>query len=99
MNQAPKRDNAHGKVGDWCSMNEEMKARLIKLVADQAGCPPEIVKPDSKLVADLGMDSLDLIETCMAVEEEFEVMFKDEEADHCATVGDIMDLVVLKGGV
>jgi len=25
-------------------------------------------------------------------------MFKDEEADHCATVGDIMDLVVLKGG-
>ena len=32
------------------------------------------------------------------VEEEFEVMFKDEEADHCATVGDIMDLVVLKGG-
>ena len=56
------------------------------------------MKPDSKLVADLGMDSLDLIETCMAVEEEFEFMFKDEEADHCATVGDIMDLVVLKGG-
>ena len=80
-------------------MNEQMKARLIKLIADQAGCPPEIVKPDSKLVADLGMYSLDLIETCMAVEEEFEFMFKDEEADHCATVGDIMELVMLKGGV
>jgi len=26
-------------------------------------------------------------------------MFKDEEADHCATVGDIMELVMLKGGV
>ena len=79
-------------------MNEEMKARLIKLIADQAGCLLDDVKPDSKLVADLGMDSLDLIETCMAAEEEFEVMFKDEEADHCATVGDIMELVVLKGG-
>ena len=33
-------------------MNEEMKARLIKL-RRIAGCPPEIVKPDSKLVADL----------------------------------------------
>jgi len=80
-------------------MNEEMKARLIKLIADQARCLLDDVKPDSKLVADLGMYSLDLIETCMAVEEEFEVMFKDEEADHCATVGDIMELVMLKGGV
>ncbi len=79
-------------------MNEEMKARLIKLIADQARCLLDDVNPDSKLVADLGMYSLDLIDTCMAVEEEFEVMFKDEEADHCATVGDIMDLVVLKGG-
>ena len=60
-------------------MNEEMKARLIKLVADQAGCPSEIVKPDSKLVADLGMDSHDLIETCMAVEAEFEIEIDDEE--------------------
>ena len=79
-------------------MNEEMKARLIKLVADQAGCPPEIVKPDSKLVADLGMDSLDLIEVCMAVEEEFEIEIYDCEAERVATVGDIMDLVVMKGG-
>jgi acyl carrier protein len=79
-------------------MNEEMKARLIKLIADQAGCPPEIVKPDSNLVADLGMDSLDLIETCMAVEEEFEIEISDEEAERYVTVGDIMDLVVLKGG-
>ena len=80
-------------------MNEEMKARLIKLIADQAGCPPEIVKPDSKLVADLGMDSLDLIETCMAVEEEFDVTIDDEEAERYVTVGDIMELVMLKGGV
>ena len=80
-------------------MNEEMKDRLIKLVAYQAGCLLEIVKPDSKLVADLGMDSLDLVETCIAVEEEFEVEISDEEAERYATVGDIMDLVVMKGGV
>ena len=79
-------------------MNEEMKARLIKLIADQAGCPPEIVKPDSKLVADLGMDSLDLIETYVAVKEEFEIEIDYEEVERCATVGGIMDLVVLKGG-
>lgn len=80
-------------------MNEEMKDRLIKLIADQAGCLLDDVKTDSKLVADLGMDSLDLIETCMAVEEEFEIEIDDEEAERYATVGDIMDLVVLKGGV
>ncbi len=79
-------------------MNEEMKARLIKLIADQAGRLLDDVKPDSKLVADLGMDSLDLIETCMAVEEEFEIEISNEEAERYVTVGDIMDLVVLKGG-
>ena len=45
------------------------------------------------------MDSLDLIETCMAVEEEFDVMIDDEEAERYVTVGDIMELVMLKGGV
>lgn len=80
-------------------MNEEMKARLIVLIAEQAGTILADVKPESNLVADLGMDSLDLIETCMAIEEEFEVEIDDEEAERCATVGDIMALVMLKGGV
>ncbi len=79
-------------------MNEEMKARLIKLIADQAGFPADDIKPESNLVSDLGMDSLDLIETCMAVEEEFEIEISNEEAERYVTVGDIMDLVVLKGG-
>ncbi len=80
-------------------MNEQMKSRLFALVAEQSGFPADDIKPESNLVSDLGMDSLDLIETCMAVEEEFDVMIDDEEAERYATVGDIMDLVVLKGGV
>lgn len=80
-------------------MSEEMKARLLALVAEQSGFDVGEIKGNSNLVADLGMDSLDLIETCMAVEEEFNVDITDEEGERCATVGDIMDLVHLKGGV
>ena len=80
-------------------MNEEMKARLLALIAEQSGFDVAGIKANSGLVADLGMDSLDLIETCMAVEEEFNVDITDEEGKRCATVGDIMDLVHLKGGV
>ena len=79
-------------------MNEEMKARLIKLVADQAGCLLDDVKPESKLVADLGMDSLDLLEAGMSIESEFDIYVQDEEFERCATVGDIIELVTRKVG-
>lgn len=71
--------------------------RVARIVAEQSGHKVESVKPESQLVADLGMDSLDIIETVMAAEEEFAVEISDEQADRLATVADIT-AIVEKGG-
>lgn len=64
--------------------------RIIKTVSEQLGFPKNEITAMSKLRADLGADSLDLIELVMAVEDEFNIEITDEEAEEVVTVGDIL---------
>lgn len=56
----------------------EIEARLLRLVAKQTGLPAGQVKLDSRLVEDLGLDSLELVELVMAIEDEFAVTIPDD---------------------
>jgi acyl carrier protein len=42
---------------------------------------------------ELRMDSLDKVETAMAIEEEFDCILEDKDLEKCHTVGDLVDLV------
>lgn len=44
--------------------------------------------------ADLGADSLDVAELIMELEEDFNVTIADEEVNHLATLGDLIDYVL-----
>lgn len=68
-----------------------MNEKLIKIIADQLGADPDDVRPEARLVEDLGADSLDMVELIMAVEEEFGIEVPDEDAESLATVGQIAD--------
>jgi len=59
------------------------------------------IEPEDELEGKLGMDSLDKIELVMALEEEFEIMIPDEDAEKCKTVADVVALVerMTAGGV
>lgn len=46
--------------------------RVIEILAEQALLEPAAVTPDSSL-EDLGIDSLGLVETIFAIEEEFDI--------------------------
>ena len=43
--------------------------------------------------ADLGADSLDLIQLTMLLEERLGIAIDDEESEHCSTVGEAVALV------
>lgn len=68
-----------------------MKQQIIKMVASQGGVKETQVTPSSSLVADVGLDSLDILEVVMAVEEEFGIMIDDLVSERFATVQDIID--------
>ncbi|MDB4815282.1 acyl carrier protein, partial [Akkermansiaceae bacterium] len=60
---------------------------------EQLSVTADQVTPESKMIEDLGADSLDAVELVMAVEEEFGIEVPDEEAEKLISVGDIISHV------
>lgn len=65
-------------------------------LCEYLGVEPYRVKPEAKLVDDLGADSLDMVELVMAVEDAFDTEVLDEEAEQVVTVQDAIRLVESK---
>jgi acyl carrier protein len=53
----------------------------------------EQIKPEAGIIADLGADSLDMVEIAMKAEEEFSLTLPDEEAEKIVTVDDLYEAV------
>lgn len=70
-----------------------MDSKIIDLIAEKLGKKKEQVKLDSRLVEDLGADSLDVVELIMTFEDEFGVSLPDEEVAKMKTVGDIVSYI------
>ncbi|NCB30939.1 MAG: acyl carrier protein [Clostridia bacterium] len=62
-------------------------ARLREMVHDISGVPEELITPEST-TAQLRLDSLDITELVLSVEEEFDVLIEDDAAIH--TMGDLI---------
>jgi len=65
-----------------------------QIVSEHSDVPPDEMRPDGRLIEDLGCDSLDIIEIIMELEEQFDISVPDELGDQIATVGDVADGVV-----
>lgn len=71
-------------------MADNIQEKVTEIIVEQLGVSADQVKPESKMIEDLGADSLDAVELVMAVEEEFGIEVPDEEAEKLITVGDII---------
>ncbi|GAA8529837.1 acyl carrier protein [Helicobacter pylori] len=60
------------------------------VIAEQLEIDVSQVTPEAKFVKDLGVDSLDVLELIMALEERFGVEISDEQAEKIVNVGDVM---------
>ena len=70
--------------------------KLKEVVVEQLVVNVNEVNEDTKIVEDLGADSLDVVELIMAVEEEFDIEIPDEEAEKVLTVGDMIKIIEAK---
>ena len=78
-------------------MSDDIKQRVVKIVAEQMGVAPEKVTPETSFINDLGADSLDTVELLMEFEDEFGISIPEEEAEKIQTVGDVLRYVESKG--
>lgn len=74
-------------------MTATIEERIRKIVVEQLGVKEEDAKNEASFVDDLGADSLDTVELVMALEEEFDIEIKDEEAEKITTVQQAIDFV------
>ena len=63
---------------------------ITQIIVDQLGVDKSAVAPEAKFIDDLGVDSLDIVELLMALEDQFGIEVPDEDAEGLQTVGGLM---------
>ncbi len=66
---------------------DDVVARVSKRVAEVLALSPSQVKPESRLMTDLGADSLDLVELMFLLEQEFGIRLRREDLSLSAQLG------------
>ena len=67
--------------------------KIKEALASQFEVDAATITPDTDIVADLGADSLDLVELIMSLEDEFGISVTDEAIYGYKTVGEIMTYI------
>lgn len=70
-----------------------MAKDIREMLANQLNIDKDKITSESKIVEDLGADSLDVVEMLMTMEDEFGVSISDEEALQLKTVADIEKII------
>ncbi|MDD6061179.1 MAG: acyl carrier protein [Acutalibacteraceae bacterium] len=67
--------------------------KIKAIICEQFELNADKVTEDSNLIGDLGLDSLDVIDLAMSVEDEFDIEVPDDAIDGIKTVGDFVRFV------
>ena len=72
-------------------------AGLTEVLSDVAGVNPADVTPEARFGADLGIDSLTLVEVIVAAEDRFGLMIADDDWSRFMTAGDVIRYIERAG--
>ena len=63
------------------------------IIATQLGIDTNKIKPESDIINDLGLDSLDIVELVMTLEEKWNIVADDEDIKTLKTVADVVKYI------
>ncbi|AYF43490.1 MULTISPECIES: acyl carrier protein [Halobacteriovorax] len=67
-----------------------MEQKVIQLVADQTKIDIAKINASTSFVDDLNLDSLDIVELMMKMEDEFDIQIPEEDAEGLKSVQDVV---------
>ena len=70
-----------------------MEQKVVKLISEATKVDEEKVKPETNFIEDLNLDSLDIVELMMKMEDEFGIEIPEDEAEGLKTVKDVISYV------
>jgi acyl carrier protein len=74
-------------------LTEIEEGKLNRILTEELDVKVDQLKPDARLDADLGADSLTKVEIGMRAEEVFQIVIPDERLEQIQTVQDIRELL------
>lgn len=75
---------------------DEIKRLLCDTVAEEFEIAKDMVTPDSSIVADSGLDSLDMVDLVVIIDRLFGVKLTREELTRVSTFGDLAELIAAR---
>lgn len=70
-----------------------MFEKIKEIINSTLSCGEDVITMEASLIDDLGADSLDAVELCMTIEEEFDITIPEDKIAELKTVKDIVDYV------
>lgn len=73
-----------------------MQTKVIQLVSDATKIEIAKINADTSFVDDLNLDSLDIVELMMKMEDEFDIEIPEEDAEGLKKVSDVVAYIESK---
>ncbi len=70
-----------------------MLEKMISLICQFVDIEPSKLSADTNIRSELGLNSLELINMALAIEEEFDVEIPDREVANIETIGDAIKVI------
>ncbi len=67
--------------------------KIKEMLVEKLGISEDKITLESEIVKDLGVDSLDLVEMLLSMEENFGITISDDQTESIKTVKDIVDII------
>ncbi len=80
-------------VLDEAKMRDLIYDDLVKMLTDLLEISPTDIRPDTRIFDDLDLDSLQLYELVVDLEEVYSIRMPDEDLDNVTSIEDVVDLV------
>tara|TARA_B100001971_G_scaffold215182_1_gene259197 strand:+ start:141613 stop:141846 length:234 start_codon:yes stop_codon:yes gene_type:complete len=71
----------------------EIQEKVIKIVSDATKVDAGNIKADTNFIDDLNLDSLDMVEMMMKMEEEFGVEIPEDKTEDLKTINDVTNFL------
>jgi acyl carrier protein len=75
------------------SKQSKIASKIKTIIHEKLGVEDSVLVDSAAFSTDLGLDSLDVLETFMTLEKEFEIKISDEDAEKLTTVGSVVDYI------
>ncbi len=74
-------------------MNTLVFEKIKVILSEQFDVEEDAITSETKMIEDLGADSLDVVDLLMTIEDEFEIEVPDEDVEKVKSVGDLVDYI------